>query len=392
MRLCKLEVKGYRSLKDVSWRPTGLNLLIGPNGSGKTNLIRLLELVASAAGGSLGKWVQREGGITPMLWDGRSNLLTIVVNTSYTLTGLLGQSERYELTLERIGSSGWYELKAESLSRIEPDGSTTSWLQRAGRKGSIFDARTQEMISMGDDLSPEETLLSMARTPTTVKAPATGFREDLSSWMILQDVRFDRSADIRRAVVSRHEPKISSDANNLAQFLHTHYANDKGFRSEIDEGMKAAFGDDFAELAFPPAGERLIELAIRWNSLNTLQRSPDLSDGTLRFLLLLAILADPAPPALLAIEEPELGLHPSMLPIVAEYAIEASKRRHAQVIFTTHSPEFLSALHDITPATTVFNLTNGATELRIVDGKELEYWLEEYSLGELHRSGQLESM
>jgi predicted ATPase len=131
-------------------------------------------------------------------------------------------------------------------------------------------------------------------------------------------------------------------------------------------------------------------MRIRWRSLKREQSAADLSDGTLRFLFLLAILANPSPPPLIAIDEPETGLHPSMFPIVAEYARDAASK--AQVIFTTHSPEFLDAFGEDVPTTTVVERQDGQTTLRIVSGDELSYWLKEYTLGELYRSRELEAM
>ncbi len=90
--------------------------------------------------------------------------------------------------------------------------------------------------------------------------------------------------------------------------------------------MRAAFGEDFEELLFPPDADQRIQLQIRWRSLQRERSAADISDGTLRFLFLLAVLANPSPAPLIAIDEPETGLHPSMLPIVAEYAREAANR------------------------------------------------------------------
>jgi predicted ATPase len=150
--------------------------------------------------------------------------------------------------------------------------------------------------------------------------------------------------------------------------------------------MRAAFGDDFDELVFPPAADQRIQLRIRWKSLT----AADLSDGTLRFLLLLTILTSPSPPPLIAIDEPETGLHPSMFPIIAEYAVDAATR--TQVIFTTHSSQFLDALTDTKPTTTVAKWENGETILKVLAGEQLDYWLKEYSLGALFKSGELEEM
>jgi predicted ATPase len=130
-------------------------------------------------------------------------------------------------------------------------------------------------------------------------------------------------------------------------------------------------------------------MRIAWKSLRQDQSAADLSDGTLRFLVLMTILADPNPPSLIAFDEPETGLHPSMLPIIAEHAVDASLR--TQVIFTTHSDQFLDAFTETRPTTTVAKREDGETVLRVLDKEALSLWLEEYSLGALYRSGELES-
>ena len=112
--------------------------------------------------------------------------------------------------------------------------------------------------------------------------------------------------------------------------------------------MRAAFGDDFEEAGFSACGGSADQLRVRWRSLRREESAADLSDGTLRFLFLLAVFANPSPPPLIAIDEPETGLHPSMLPIVAEYAREAANTRAGH--FETHSPEFLDAFgEDVRP-------------------------------------------
>jgi len=154
--------------------------------------------------------------------------------------------------------------------------------------------------------------------------------------------------------------------------------------------MRAAFGDDYEELVFPPAADQRIQLRVRWKSLQREQTAADLSDGTLRFLFLLTVLASPSPAPVIAIDEPETGLHPSMLPIVAEYAVDAAER--VQVILTTHSPQFLDTFEDTKPTTTVAKWVNGETILKTLSGEKVERWLKEYSLGSLYRSGELEDM
>jgi predicted ATPase len=154
--------------------------------------------------------------------------------------------------------------------------------------------------------------------------------------------------------------------------------------------MQAAFVDDFEELVFPPASDQRIQMRILWKSLKREQSTAELSDGTLRFLFLLTVMASPSPAPIIAIDEPETGLHPSMLPLVAEYAVDAATR--SQVILTTHSPQFLDAFVETKPTTTVAKWEHGETILHTLKEEELDYWLKEYSLGSLFKSGELEQM
>jgi len=200
----------------------------------------------------------------------------------------------------------------------------------------------------------------------------------------------NKDALIRQPAIARLEKRVDPDGQNLISVLHTLYTGDRDFKRDINSAMRAAFGDDFEELVFPPASDQKIQLRVRWKSLKREQSAAELSDGTLRFLFLLTVLASPSPAPIIAIDEPETGLHPSMLPLIAEYAIDAATR--SQVILTTHSPQFLDAFGNTQPTTTVAKWENGETTLQTLRKEELDYWLKEYSLGALFRSGELEQM
>ena len=112
-----------------------------------------------------------------------------------------------------------------------------------------------------------------------------------------------------------------------------------------------------------------------------------LSDGTLRYLCLLAILYDPDPGPLVCIEEPELGLHPDTLPTLADLITEASER--AQLIVTTHSDVLLDAFHYTPEAVLVTEKTEDGTRLERLNAKDLDIWLDRYRLGELWSRGDI---
>jgi predicted ATPase len=212
----------------------------------------------------------------------------------------------------------------------------------------------------------------------------------LENWAIYHEFQTYREAPVRQPALSRNERMVAPDGSNLVQVLHTLYTSNRDFKRDVNLAMNAAFGDDFEELTFPPDVDQRVQLKVAWKSLKRLQTTSDLSDGTLHFLYLIAILANPTPPPLIAIDEPENGLHPSMLPIIAEYARDASKR--SQVILTTHSAELLDTFNEFEPTVTVAKWAEGETQLEVLSGERLRYWLQDYTLGKLYRSGELEDL
>lgn len=398
MKILSLDVEGFRSLKHIAdWRPGSLSVLIGPNGSGKSNLLRVLELLAAAAQGGLGKLVQTCGGMEPLIWDGAVDAIRLKVKCSPVdkHRDEVRESLTYELRLNRVGKSGEYRIGYELLGnyfKVEQQQQQQPFklLERQGLSAKVFDEQQHGLAAPEETVPPLETLLSLAADPFTQNRLLPPFRAQMAAWSVYHDFHTNRDAAIRQSVVTRHEKRVQPDGQNLISVLHTLYTNDRDFKKEINAAMRAAFGDDFEELLFPPGDDQRIQLRVRWKSLQRAQSAADLSDGTLRFLFLLTVLSSPDPAPLIAIDEPETGLHPSMLPIIAEYAVDAARR--TQVVVTTHSPQFLDAFGKTVPTTTVVKWNDGETELKTIDGRELEHWLKDYSLGALHKSGELEAI
>jgi predicted ATPase len=138
MKIIELNVQGFRSLKHVEWKPTQLNVLIGPNASGKSNVLRCLELISSSARGSLGKYVQGAGGFEPLVWDGALDAI------SFTLLCSPVQKDRtasrdsltYHLELTRLGKSSSYAVTKELLANYSKVRQGTS--SRLLKKGSVW--------------------------------------------------------------------------------------------------------------------------------------------------------------------------------------------------------------------------------------------------------------
>jgi predicted ATPase len=297
----------------------------------------------------------------------------------------------YGLQLSRLGETSSYRIEREILEGIELFNAEQAavrmlLLDREPGRAITFGERTAQAGSISD----EQTLLSMLSGPFD-DSVIVAFKEGVLGWSIYHDLRVDQQAPLRQAAVARVEERVASDGQNLIPVLHTLYTGNREFKRALDAAMRAAFGSDYEELVFPPAADQRVQLRLRWRSLKTEQSAANLSDGTLRFLLLIAIFTSPSPGEVIALDEPETGLHPSMLPIVAELAAEAAQR--TQVILSTHSADLLDAFSEVAlPTTTVVNITEGETRLSVLDGEELRRWTAQYRLGALMRSGELEGL
>ncbi len=399
MSIESIEIKGFRSLRHVAWKPGSLNVVIGANGSGKSNLLRALDLLQQSASGSLSKAIIRQGGINAILWDGRAPemmwILTsrpvIAFNEELLPRRTTGSLYTYAIRLEKghllLGSD--YRVSSEMLEFQSLQGELRKVLERNDGSAASFDFQSKELKAIEGSIPADQSLLSLIAKPLS-NIPTWVFAQYLQSWTIYHDLQTHQGTPVRQASIARFEKILSPDGQNLIPVLHTLYS-ERRFEEQLNRSMRAAFGRDFEKLIFPPAADQRVQLRIRWRSLRREQSTADLSDGTLRFLMLIAILANPAPGGLIAIDEPETGLHPSMFPIVAELATAAAER--TTVILSTHSPQFLDAFTGETvPTTTVAEWVDGETKLSVLDGDELRRWLKEYTLGALFKSGELEGM
>ena len=358
-------------------------MLIGPNASGKSNLIQVFEFIRAAASGRLRDFVDREGGMGRLVWDGQDDHISLRLTTTTTEDG----EDRliYGLQLNRLGASG-YTIVLEGLW----NGVQASFLERDDNSAVIYSDDLEGIGQAVDSLDDEETLLSVAGGPLASNRLVAEFQKHLLEWTLHHDFTTHRDSPVRQPVITRFDTRLADNGHNLISFLHTVYSSNRQFKRELDLAMRAAFDEQFDELVFPPASDQRVQLRVRWKGLSYEQSTADLSDGTLRFLFLLAILGNPSPPALIAIEEPETGLHPAMLPIVAEYAVEAAQR--SQILLTTHSPAFLDAFGREVPTTTVVEWRDGESHLKVPDRATLDHWLSSYSLGEMFLANDLEAI
>lgn len=273
MKILRLDIEGFRSLKDISWDPDDLNVVIGPNASGKSNLLRALELISTSARGGLARHVQRSGGMEPLVWDGSAEEISFAAKMSPLdcARDPVTDSLTYQATMSRLGPSSFKIAKellgnfhqVETGKRQEP----FKFLERNYSRGVVFDEREHGLAAPEESIPEDETLLSLARAPFSQNRRIPLFRSELESWVVYHDLHVNAEAPIRQPVVAKLERRVDPDGQNLVSVLHTLYTEDREFKNEVGMAMKAAFGDDFDELVFPPAADQRVQLRVRWKSL-----------------------------------------------------------------------------------------------------------------------------
>lgn len=229
---------------------------------------------------------------------------------------------------------------------------------------------------------PNQSVLSLLRDP--VHFPEiTWLADTYERVRIYREWSFGRNSVFRTPqAADMRNAKLEEDCSNLGLFLSKLRKTPKvkaaiiGHLKKLYEGLT-----DFEVVA--EGGTVQVFFTEGEFSISATR----LSDGTLRFLCLLAILCDPEPPPLICIEEPELGLHPDILPTVADLLKEASQR--TQLIVTTHSDMLVDAMTDCPESVVVCEKHEGKTEMTRLAASDLAVWLEKYRLGQLWIQGQL---
>jgi predicted ATPase len=358
-----------------------------------------LDLLKQSNAGNLEQTILRLGGMLQLCWNGFASkgigwymqcealgmekLTTAARELTYEL--VLGGSDFSGLGFHIVRELLADYDKVKKGQKEQP----FKFLERDLRHSVFFDSEERRLTPSSDRIKPAETLVS--QVSGLVSEPNIFFLSSfLDSWGIYHDLIVSDGADVRKAAVTRRETRLAADGQNLIPVLHTLYTTNREFKDQLNSAMRAAFGRDFDELEFPPAEDQRIQMRVHWRPLKSGHSTAELSEGTLRFLMLISILANPFRGALVAVDEPECFLHPSMFPIVADLAWDAAKT--SQVVFTTHSPQFLDALGERSPVTTVTQTVNGETQLRNVEPGELQRWLDKYTLGDLFKSGELEAL
>ena len=406
MLIRQLKLSGFLSFgpKGIDLPMEALNVLIGPNGSGKSNFLEAVALLKSAPRDISEPF--RRDGIREWLWKGPGapDTITIEALVDYPkadrlrhLLVLADQGGRPIVVDERVEPSEMPSDEKETLSYYRPpQNKQTSMLMEqskleAQQKSENLRSRAltpsrllvdyrQGVVEFVNDFQPEESLLSCAANRGY---PALWhLKEQYKRIRLYRDWSFGPSTPLRQNQ-SAHDRTdfLTEGGTNLALVL-SHFQGEN--KRQLVAALQELF-DGIVDVTCPVTSGS-VSLFLEEENGKQIPASR-LSDGTLRYLCLLAILLHPEPPPLIAIEEPELGLHPDVVAKVAELLVDASQR--TQVVVTTHSRMLVDALSDHPSSVVVCEKENGESRFARLDGTRLKAWLDKYSLGELWSSGEL---
>jgi len=377
----KIKIKGLLSFRDIDLKLKPLNVLIGPNTAGKSNLIEIVSLL-QALPNDFKSHMRRGTGAKEWFWKGepsRNNTAELEVvfpipdwEKSWHYLLRIGLEDTYiEILEERMV----YDLQLEN-------GEPCERFNIKNGRGHIYDGIEKKRLDISTNRL--ESMLLSRRDPDR-------YRELTYLATNFNGIKFYREWNLGRQSPARMPQPADSpndfleeDQSNLALILNR--MNTYGSLSKIENYLKR-FHPNFERFDIRIVGGT-VQLYIREKEMRSWIPATRLSDGTLRYLSLLVVLCHPKPPPLICIEEPELGLHPDIIPDLAKLFIEASER--TQLIVTTHSKEFIDALSGYPEFVVVCERDfDGATEFKRLERKELDEWLESYTLGQLWEKGEI---
>jgi predicted ATPase len=357
-----ITIKGFKSIASIDeLRLSPINIVIGPNGSGKSNLIEVFSFLHAIREGRLYDYVRKAGGAEQLLYFGSKNTDAIYIKISFC---------------EEVNS---YELKLESSveDSLYPSNEYVYFWDKAHYAQPYY-----------EQLSARENGREAGISNPSLKGTADWVRHRLGRWRLYHVHDTSRTSPMRKPAQVHDHGYLRSDGSNLAAFLHLLKMKYPDEYRMICRSVQrtAPFFDDF-QLDPDPLNEEMIRLAWKHKNSDQYFSVSSLSDGTLRFIALTTLFLQPEAflPSVILVDEPELGLHPHAITMLAAMIKQASVK--TQVILSTQSSLLLD--HFSPEEVLVADRVGDSTQLTRLDPQTLEGWLEEYSLGQLWEKNEL---
>jgi predicted ATPase len=344
--LSHIILSGYKSLYKCDLELKELNVLIGPNGAGKSNFIGFFRMIQQLLDGKLQTYISKNGGPDAFLYFGRKRTEKITAelyfgNNGYNFILEPTQDNRMMFAEENL----WWNVRG-------------NWDIDSGHFESKVESQ-KNRTKIYDYIVPV-----------------------IRSWRMYHFHDTSESAMIKQPHGTNDNIYLRPDARNLAAFLYSLKLNHENHYNRIVKTIRLV-APFFGDFLLRPIIDNRDQIELEWTEKD--QDVPfkayHLSDGTLRFICLTTVLLQPEEfqPETILIDEPELGLHPYAINVLASLIRSASKSK--QIILSTQSVELVN---EFEPEDVIIaDREKGYTRLERLNTEALSSWLEEYSLGEL---------
>lgn len=350
-------IQGYRSLRDLVLPLGQLTVITGANGSGKSSVYRSLRLLADVAQNAVVASLAREGGLPSTFWAGPATIARSVRQGTHAVEGLANRNAA-SLKLGFAGDDYGYSIDLgyppklkpplQSMFELDPHIKRECiWHGPLYRKASamvdrrnnfvwLSTTRDEEPVMLTQHLADTDSMLASVADPA--RAPEMlAVRESVRGWRFYDQFRTDAESPARTAQIGTWSPVLHHDGNNLAAALQTilEIRSDQALANTIEDafpGSRLFIEDQNSRFA----------VHLQQHGLLRPLSAAELSDGTLRYLLLSAALLTPRPPQLMVLNEPETSLHPELLPALARLILAAAAE--TQIIVVSHAQPLIETL------------------------------------------------
>lgn len=374
--LDRIEVNGFKSIRSMSLELRSLNVLIGANGVGKSNFVGVFKLLNRMLLGALQSYVGTCGGADALLHFGRKKTGEIRIKVS-----LGNYSHGYECTLvptsdDRLifkQEACWFQddsAEASSFTISLGSGHSESGLVPPRKVPQRKSKTAQESSRSADELAK-------AAKENSVKEH---LQHALWSWQVYHFHDTSDSAPVKLTSSLDDNRRLRADAGNLAAFLYLLKTKNPENYSNIVGAVRLVF-PFFDDFTLEPSRLNPDKIRLEWRELgsDTYFNASALSDGSLRFICLATLLLQPVLPSTILLDEPELGLHPYAITILAELLRGAATK--TQVIASTQS---VSLVNQFEPEDViVVEREDQQSVFRHLDRADMLSWLDDYGLGDL---------
>lgn len=350
MPLSAVSIKGYRSIRNLYLPVEACSIFIGANGVGKTNLYKALGLLRAAASGTITRAIADEGGLDSVLWAGsrrRHEPTRLILKAhfdelAYGVEVGVPNSYEIEIGVRQPTEAAFVSeplVKEERLSsRLR--GREVAMMERKGPMVALRDEDGKRVVHKDSVLSSETALGSFRDGGRYPELEA--LRREVLDWRLYHDFRTDEASPIRKPCHAITTPTLSADGSDLAAVLATLFV----IREDTVD-LAAAIDDAFPGATLNAWDEgSWCKFEMRFPETPRAFGAHELSDGTLKYLCLLGALMGYRLPSLIALNEPEASLHPSLLPPLARLIAQAAQRTRIWIV--THSETLASSLQEET--------------------------------------------